>query len=145
MLVKLSIQSQFERWLIPVGAKFNAEKAIEFLPSLITLGHKPMITFCQVFDLNQKEPQPMTLDDLDKVAYLDKKHFHVEIVTVPIDEGSTGNSITKAILEYAQQDCSDVIVLEASRAGILQHIIQGNIPSDISYYSNQTVILLRRG
>ena len=68
-------------------AKFNAEKAIEFLPSLITLGHKPMITFCQVFDLNQKEPQPMTLEDLDKLAYLDKKHFHVEIVTVAIDEG----------------------------------------------------------
>ena len=55
-----------------------------------------------------------------------------------------GNPIAKVILEYAQQDYSDVIVLEASRAEILQHIMQVNIPSDISYYSNQTVILLRR-
>jgi CIC family chloride channel protein len=145
MLVKVSLQNQFERFLIPVGAEFNAKKAIKFLPSLITLGHKPMITFCQVFDINQKEPHPMALKDLDKTAHLAQKHFNVEIVTVPIDKGSTGTSITKAILEYAQQDYSDVIVLEASRAGILHHIMQGNIPADISYYSNQTVILLRGG
>lgn len=146
MLVKLSLQQQFEHWLIPImRTGFNASKTIQFLPSLITLGHKPIVTFCQVFDLDKKESHPMALEYLDKAGYLAKRLFNVEIVTVPIDGGSTGNSIAKAILEYAQQDCSDVIVLEASREEILQHIMQGNVLTNISCDSNQTVILLRGG
>jgi len=82
-----------------------------------------MVTFCQVFDLDRKESHSMAYEYLDKAVYLARKLFNVEIVTVPIDGGSTGNSIAKVILEYAQQDCSDVIVLEASREEILQHIM----------------------
>ena len=44
------------------------------------------------------------------------------------------NSIAKAILEYAQRDCSDVMVLEASREEILQHNNAGK-------YSNQYFLL----
>ena len=39
------------------------------------------------------------------------------------------NSIAKAILEYAQRDCSDVMVLEASREEILQHNNAGKYPN----------------
>ena len=146
MLVKLSIQKNFERWLIPImGAGFNANKTIQFLPSLLKLGHKPMITFCQVFDLDSKNPHPIALEYLDKAAYLAKMLFNVEIVTAPIDGGSTGNSIARAILEYAQQDGSDVIVLETTKEEIVHQGMQENILNNISYYSNQTVILLRAG
>lgn len=53
-----------------MGAGFNANKTIQFLPSLLKLGNKPMVTFCQVFDLDKKESHPMALEYLDKAAYL---------------------------------------------------------------------------
>lgn len=142
MLVKQSQKNQFERWLLPVGQVFNTEKAIQFLPSLIALGHKPMVTFCQVFDLNKKVSLPIALDNLDREIHLAQQRLHAEIASIPIEDGSNETSITKTVLEYAELDGSDVIVLEASREEILHHIVHSNIPSDISNYSEQTVILL---
>lgn len=53
------------------------------------------------------------------------------------------NSVSDAVLECAEQNDSDVIVLRASRESLLQQVIQGNIPKNISRRSNCTVILVK--
>ena len=61
------------------------------------------------------------------------------IKTVPL----YGNSIPDAVLDYARQESTEAIVIGASRAGILQQVVNGNIPAAISQSSDRTVILVR--
>lgn len=53
------------------------------------------------------------------------------------------NSIPDAVLESAQEDNSDVIVLGASRESLLQQVMQENIPENISRKSDCTVIMVK--
>ncbi|MGC8712548.1 MAG: chloride channel protein [Leptodesmis sp.] len=136
MLVKLSAQPQFDRWLVPIGGGPNAESAIQLLSGLITLSPKPLVTICQVFESANPEPDQVALR---QAAAALQQQLKTALVVIPI----YGSSIPKAILGYAQQDHSDVIVLGASRESVLQQVAHGNTPAAISYHSNQTVILLR--
>jgi CIC family chloride channel protein len=61
------------------------------------------------------------------------------VVATPVQ----ANSVSEAVLECAQQDNSDVIVLGASRESLLQQVIQGNIAENISRKSNCTVIMVK--
>ncbi|HEY9624444.1 MAG TPA: universal stress protein, partial [Crinalium sp.] len=54
-----------------------------------------------------------------------------------------GESVAEAIKELVQREGCDVIVLGASREGLLQQVIKGNIPEAIARTSNRTVILVR--
>jgi chloride channel protein, CIC family len=47
------------------------------------------------------------------------------------------------VLQLAAAEACDVMVLGASREGLLQQVIKGNIPEAIARSSNQTVILVR--
>jgi CIC family chloride channel protein len=53
------------------------------------------------------------------------------------------SSVSQAVISFAQQDRSDVIILGASREGLLQQAMKGNIPETISRSSDCTVILVR--
>ncbi|MGB3494887.1 MAG: universal stress protein, partial [Elainellaceae cyanobacterium] len=55
-----------------------------------------------------------------------------------------GQSIADAVLTLAWQEESDVILLGASRVGLLQHVLRGNIPEAIARKSNCNVLLFRR-
>ncbi|MCY7393576.1 MAG: universal stress protein, partial [Leptolyngbyaceae cyanobacterium CAN_BIN12] len=48
------------------------------------------------------------------------------------------------VVDMAQNDQCDVIVLGASREGLLQQAIQGNIPEAIARNCDCTVILVRK-
>ncbi|WP_143845169.1 universal stress protein [Nostoc sp. T09] len=51
--------------------------------------------------------------------------------------------LDKVELRSARDNQSDVIVLGASREGMLQQAVHGDIPAAISRNSQQTVILVR--
>jgi len=50
----------------------------------------------------------------------------------------------EAVVDMAEKNQCDVIVLGASREGLLQQAIQGNIPESIARDSKCTVILVRK-
>jgi CIC family chloride channel protein len=54
------------------------------------------------------------------------------------------NSVVEAVVDMAQKNQCDVIILGASREGLLQQAIQGNIPEAIARNSDCTVILVRK-
>ena len=144
VLVKCNGQTQFDRWLVPMAGGPNAKLAIELLPALTSLSHKPLVRLCQVFEPTDLSPD---LTTLDRAADFLSPYLHDAITIVPLH----ANSIAEAVLDYARQDGSDAIVLGASRAGILQQVVNGNIPAAISQNSvrgasplaNRTVIVIR--
>lgn len=144
ILVKCNGQTQFDRWLVPMAGGPNAKLAIELLPALTSLSHKPLVRLCQVFEPANRAPD---LTTLDRAADFLSPYLHDAITIVPLH----ASSIPEAVLDYARQDNSDAIVLGASRAGILQQVVNGNIPAAISQNSdrgasplaNRTIILVR--
>ncbi|OKH37504.1 chloride channel protein [Calothrix sp. HK-06] len=143
VLAKLQKNTSFERWLLPMAGGPNARQALQLLPALVSLSSTPSIHLCQVF-----QPDESTIDTklLEKsVRFLKtkvSKAIHdksLNIYTTPI----RATSISKAIIDCAEKDRSDVIILGASREGLLQHTIKGNIPENISRQSNRNVILVR--
>jgi chloride channel protein, CIC family len=137
ILVKFNHRTKFDRWLVPMAGGPNAQLAIELLPALTTLSHQPIVTLCQIFAPVDTQPDRTTLD---RAANLIQPHLPTDTIhTVTL----RASSIPDAVLNYARQDESDVIILGASRAGILQQVVNGNIPAAISQTRDCTVILVR--
>jgi CIC family chloride channel protein len=136
ILVKCNGRTQFDRWLVPLAGGPNAQRALSFLPALTTLSDRPLISLCQVFDPMEQNPN---LTTLNRAAELLRPSLPGAIRKVPL----YASSIPTAILNYAEDDNCDAIVLGASRAGILQQAVHGNIPAAISQNSDRTVIIVR--
>ncbi|MCY7334878.1 MAG: universal stress protein [Chamaesiphon sp.] len=136
ILGKSNGRTQFDRWLVPIAGGPNAQRAISLLPALTALSNRPQVSLCQVFDLTEQHPDPTTLD---RAAELLRPSLPGAIKKVPL----YASYIPTAILNYAEEGDFDAIVLGASRAGILQQVVNGNIPAAISQNSNRTVIIVR--
>jgi chloride channel protein, CIC family len=137
VLVKCNDRTQFDRWLVLMAGGPNAQLAIELLPALTALSHKPLVSLCQVFEPTDGAAD---LTTLDRAADFLHSYLNDDAIrTVPLD----ASSIPEAVLNYAHQDRSDVIIMGASRAGILQQVVNGNISASISRSRDRTVILVR--
>jgi CIC family chloride channel protein len=137
VLVKYNGRERFDRWLVPIAGGPNATLALELLPALTTLSHQPQVRLCQVFELTDGTQEMTTLDRAAEI--LQSVLARAAISTVSL----CSNSIPAAVLNYARQDGSDAIIIGASRAGILQQAIDGNIPAAISQCRDRTVIVVR--
>ncbi|HEY9619347.1 MAG TPA: chloride channel protein [Crinalium sp.] len=135
VLVKLSNLDQFDHWLLPIAGGPNSQEALRLLPALTTLSDSPDVRICQVFE-------PLTTVStalLQQAVVTLKEQIDCPIWSRPI----WGESVAEAIKELVQREGCDVIVLGASREGLLQQVIKGNIPEAIARTSNRTVILVR--
>lgn len=135
VLVKLHDDTRFDRWLIPMAGGPNAQEAIQLLPALSSLSKSPEIKLCQVFQPEQE----MDTKYLEKTAQFLDHHLHGTVNIAPV----TAKSVSDAVIEYSQQDHSDVIMVGASRDRLLQQVFHGNVPEEIARNSNCTVILVR--
>ncbi len=136
VLIKLKDHSQFNRWLVPMAGGPNAQQAIQLLPAIALLSKTPEVKLCQVFESNKNKPDTTILE---KSAHFLKQRIQGSITIAPV----YATSVPEAVIECAKQNHSDVIVLGASREGMLQQAVHGNIPAVISRNSQQTVILVR--
>ncbi len=136
VLVKLYEMTRFHRWLIPIAGGPNAQEALQLLPSLLTLEPSPTIRICQVFE---KNPAFSDLTLLDKTV-----QDLAEEISHPISARALwSNSVPEAITQIAKRERCDVIMLGASREGLLQQALHGNIPEAIARDNDCTVILVR--
>jgi CIC family chloride channel protein len=126
------------RWLIPLAGGPNAQEAIRLLPALVTLSQQPEIHLCQVFG-RQNGHSELDRGILDKSAMFLRQRLNIPIWETPL----CSDSVVEAVLDCVKQEHSDVIMLGASRAGLLQQMVSGNIPAAIASRSQQTVILVR--
>ena len=133
LVAKLSEQSRFDRWLVPIARGPNAKEAVRLLPALTSLADTPRIYICQVF-------KPATAPDTTELEQAVRfvKKLKAQVVATPV----TTVSVPEAIISLARQESSDVIVVGASREGLLQQVIKGNIPETIARKSSCTVLLV---
>jgi CIC family chloride channel protein len=127
----------FNRWLIPIAGGANTENALLLLPALITLSPYPEVCLCQIFSPADEKHKASQLEKYAEALY---KSLHFSVGKISI----CSKSIADAIVDLANQERSDVIMLGASHEGILQQLIHGNIPDAIARNSNRTIIIFRK-
>lgn len=126
-------------WLIPMAGGPNAQRAINLLPGLTELySHpdSPEIWLCKVYSPSQQDPDAQ---NLQTAATTLQKQLEQSVIPIPI----RAHSVTDAIIQLATKETCDLVVLGASREGLLQHAIHGNIPEAIAQKVETTVILVR--
>ncbi|MBE8971040.1 chloride channel protein, partial [Nostocales cyanobacterium LEGE 12452] len=122
----LSTQHSFNRWLVPVAGGPNSPLAIKLLPALITLGNDPKIRLTQVFKPSELKPD-MSISEQAIRHLMRRRKLSSTVVALPIQ----ANSVAEGVINLVETEGYDVVVLGASREGLLQQAIQGNIPEAI--------------
>jgi CIC family chloride channel protein len=144
VLVKLSSShnkshlANFHRWLVPMAGGPNAPVAIKLLPALVSLVENPQIRLTQVVKPWEKEPDMHVLEESTR-QLIRNRNIHGEVIAASLQ----GESVGEAVIELVNTEGFDVVVLGASREGLLQQAIHGNIPETIASGVNSTVILVR--
>jgi CIC family chloride channel protein len=145
ILVKLGNDLEyirFNRWLVPMAGGPNAPIAIKLLPSLVTLGNDhgndTEICFTQVFKPSKFKPDTKFLETAMN-QLMRNLNLESKVITAPIE----ANSVPDGVINLVKKKHYDVVILGASREGLLQQAIQGNIPETIAANVDSTVILVR--
>ncbi len=126
----------WNRWLVPIGGGPNSSHALQLLPPLTTLAVAPKLKVAQVFAPSILLPDTA---GLEKAAYFLSHKLNTSVAAIPV----RSYSVSDAVIHLAQADQCDVVVLGASREGLLQQVMHGNIPEAIARGVNSTVILVR--
>lgn len=126
-------------WLVPISGGPNAQKALQLLPGLTKLypsPNTPEIWLCRVYFPNEPDPD---YQELQKVAESLEEVLDNSIIPIPI----CSRSISDAIIQLAEAEHCQLVVLGASRKGLIEQAIYGNIPEAIAQEIESTVILVR--
>jgi CIC family chloride channel protein len=129
---------QFNRWLVPMAGGPNSQAAIHLLPALVTIGDAPSIRLCQVFQPSEVAADITILEQATR--YLIRRRNFSSPVTAAAVRAS---SVSEGVINLVKTNHFDVVVLGASREGLLQQAIKGNIPAAIASRVESTVILVR--
>ncbi|MDF5723915.1 MAG: chloride channel protein [Rhizonema sp. PD37] len=128
----------FNRWLVPMAGGPNASVAIKLLPGLVTLGKEPQVRLTQVFKQSETEPDMTVLEEATR-QLIHRRKLSSTVVAAPVK----ADSVSEGLINLVKTEQYDVVVLGASREGMLQHAILGNIPEAIASGVDSTVILVR--
>jgi chloride channel protein, CIC family len=128
----------FNRWLIPMAGGPNSRVAVKLLPALITLGNDPQIRLTQVFKPSELQPD-MSVLEYGIRQLMRRRKLSSTVVGLPVQ----AESVAEGVINLVKTEGYDVVVLGASREGLLQQAIQGNIPEAIANGVESTVILVR--
>ncbi|RCJ41915.1 chloride channel protein [Nostoc minutum NIES-26] len=131
-------QHSFNRWLVPMAGGPNATVAIKLLPALVTLGNEPQIRLTQVFKPSEIKPDMTVLEQAIR-QLMRRRKLSNTVIASPVQ----ANSVAEGVINLVKTESYDVVVLGASREGLLQQVIQGNIPEAIASGVESTVILVR--
>jgi CIC family chloride channel protein len=127
------------KWLISVAGGPNMERALGFLPSLLSgYPHResPEILLSKVY--SPKE-EASNYDELQILTEQLKNSLSQPITSVPLCSAS----ISDAIISLAESRHCEVVVLGSSREGLLQNILHGNIPFTVAHQVDSTVLIFR--
>lgn len=132
------VNLSFKSWLIPTAGGLNSKAGIELLPAFATLADQPEIHLTRVFKPSEKKPDMKVLEK--EVRHLIKsRELSSKIKAEPVK----AKSVPAGIINLVKQEHYDVVVVGASREGMLQQSIKQNIPDAIAVGVDSTVILVR--
>jgi chloride channel protein, CIC family len=142
VLVKLGYNfhsyQEFKRWLVPMAGGPNAPIAIKLLPALVTLENTCEIRLTQVVKPGELAPDMTVLEESTR-QLMRNRNLYSNVVAASLQ----AESVIAGVIELVKTEDFDVVVLGASREGLLQQAIQGNIPESIASGVGSTIILVR--
>lgn len=124
------------RWLVPIRGSYKQAAALRLLPALVVISSRPEVRLCQVHQPSTDEPDR---EDLQRSGELLQRRLRCPVMATAV----CAKSVPDALIDLAQKDQCDVIVLGASREGLLKQAIRGNIPEAVARGCDCTVILVR--
>ncbi|MGL5033906.1 MAG: CBS domain-containing protein, partial [Microcystaceae cyanobacterium] len=131
--------NQKTAWLIPVSGGPNVQRALDYLPGLLSLYPAqtvPELILSKVFLPSELEPDYGELYDLSRSL---EERIKQPITSVPL----CARSVSDAIINLAEMRRCSVILLGASRENLLQNVLHGNIPALVTEQLDNTVLTLR--
>ncbi|NJM72228.1 MAG: CBS domain-containing protein [Scytonema sp. RU_4_4] len=137
-VAKSALTPQFNRWLVPMAGGPNAWVAIKLLPALVTLGNDPKVRLTTVFKPSEIEPDMTVLEEAIR-QLIRRRKLSSTVFASPMKS----DSVAEGVIHLVKKEQYDVVVLGASREGMLQQAITGNIPEAIASGVDSTVILVR--
>lgn len=137
-VAKSALTPQFNRWLVPMAGGPNAWAALKLLPALITLGNDPKVRLTRVFKPSEIEPDMTVLEEAIR-QLIRRRKLASTVFATPVKS----ESVSEGVINLVKKEHYDVVVLGASREGMLQQAITGNIPEAIASGVDSTVILVR--
>ena len=132
-------QSRMGKWLIPTAGGTNVQRALKVLPALADLYPRslsPKIHLCQVYSPHKSPPN---LPRLNRIAKLITDKTNLPVFPLPIADSSAPEAIARLV----EQEKHDLVVLGASREGLLKQALYGNVPEAIAHKVNCTVMIIR--
>ncbi|GCE94250.1 MAG: chloride channel protein [Arthrospira platensis PCC 7345] len=126
----------WRRWLVPLRTGGPPPAAMSILPGLARLSLRPDIRLLTVVKNALSEAEMAKLDRLVQDL---QGPINGEVVATAV----CARSVVDVLLDIANHDYCDVIVLGASGESMLQQAIKGNIPEAIARGCPCTVILVR--
>ncbi|TVQ60821.1 MAG: CBS domain-containing protein [Spirulina sp. DLM2.Bin59] len=125
-------------WLIPMSGGPNIRRALHYLPAFIHLQTPAQIFLTQVIPPHRKSFSGRRLKTLAQELQTD---LDCEITALVL----RSNDVVASVTQFAAREACPLIILGASREGMIQQVLHGNIPEAIASQSQATVILLRAG
>ncbi len=135
--LNLQLNLKLDRWLIPTAGGPHSQRAIALLPGLMKQSSQPEAFLCHVSDPDSEAE--VSQEALDRAC----RTLQSKVSCVTHAIAVCSNSIPDAVGDLASGNGCDVILLGATQSGLLQQVIQGNIPETIARRSTQTVIVVR--
>ena len=134
-----STHINFKRCLVPMAGGPNSKIALKLLPSLVASSNKLEICLTQVFPPSETQPDMKVLRAaMEKLVASEKSSNRIKAIPIKAE------SVVEGVIDLVKTGGFDVVVLGASREGMLQQAIKGNIPEAIASGVDCTVILLRQ-
>lgn len=125
-----------QRWLVPIRGSYKQAAALRLLPAFVAASQLPEIRLCQVHQPSVASPNR---HELQQAAEFLKRQVGCRVISTSV----CAKSVSDALIDLAQNDQCDAIVLGASREGLLKQVIQGNIPEAVARGCECTIILVR--
>jgi CIC family chloride channel protein len=130
---------QSATWLIPVAGGPNVQRALDFLPALLSLYTHPQTPEILLSKVYLPSDRPPNYDELQDLAERLQSQLPQTITPIPL----CSRSVTDAIASLAAVRRCDVILIGSSKEGLLQNVLQGNIPTLIAEQVESTVLIFR--
>ncbi|MCC0178474.1 chloride channel protein [Waterburya agarophytonicola K14] len=125
------------KWLIPTTGGDRINKLLTILPALSQLDAiPPKIQLCQVY---LPEQAHLSQADFKHAANVLQEQLQCSITPLRI----SSYSVSKTIINLTKNKKYGLVLLGASNKGLLQNVIEGNIPQAIATESPTTVIIFR--
>ncbi|MFN5515466.1 MAG: chloride channel protein, partial [Cyanobacteriota bacterium] len=135
-------------WLVPFAGGPNVERALDFLPALLSLypqSECPEILLTTVYDANQKggaDPEVLKSAAENLAQQISQLVVPLPLCLVSLP-GQESRSVGEELVSVAQTYDCGAILIGASREGLLQTLLRGNLPHFLATHTSATVLVFR--